>query len=171
MKLGKNCIFTILSILLIFFIIVSLPWLMMFVCSFFEPNPPTPEVEYGEFPFYLEYEINGKIIQVEDKVICEYAGIGFGDNGKFLKWKKWVASTGNEDLLLLSDDNKKIFYTVGNADYYMGEKQEESLKPQIYMNEYKNSITISSADPVELEKYNIKILDYKFSQPIKNQFR
>ena len=153
------------------FIMILSPWLIMLGCSILSENPPVPQVKYAEFPFELEYEVDGKITKVEDVVICKYDGIGFGDSGKFLKWKKWVASTGEEDFLILSEENKKIFCTVGEADYYMGEIQtEEVLTPIIYIDEREGSITNSSAEPEKLEKYNIKIINYKFTQPIKNKF-
>ena len=172
MKKALIAFLVVLSIPVIFVTIVSLPWLLMLVCSVFEPNPPVPEITSGEFPFCLEYRIGDETFIVEDVVMCEYDGIGFGDNGKFLKWKKWVASTGEEDLLLLTEENKKIFCTVGKADYYMGKTQEKELpKPKIYMEKQENSITISSADPAELAKYDIEIIDYEFSQPIENQFK
>ena len=144
----------------------------MLGCSILEPNPPVPEITNGEFPFRLEYRVGSEKFIVEDAVMCEYAGIGFGDNGKFLKWKKWVASTGEEDLLLLTEENKKIFCTVGEADYYMGETQEtELLKPKMYIDKQEGSITISSANPAELAKYDIEIIAYMFSQPIENKFK
>lgn len=172
MKKALIAFLVVLSIPVIFVTIVSLPWLLMLVCSVFEPNPPVPQITSGEFPFRLEYRIGDETFIVEDVVMCEYDGIGFGDNGKFLKWKKWVASTGEEDLLLLTEENKKIFCTVGEADYYMGETQEtELLKPKMYIDKQEDSITISSADPAELAKYDIEIIDYEFSQPIENQFK
>ena len=133
--------------------------------------PPQPHITYGEFPFSLEYEVNGKIVKVEDVVVCKYDGVGIGDNGKFLKWRKWILSTGEEDLLLLSDGNINVYCTVGNADYYMGENQEKKqVHPKVFIRKYENSLITSSADPLELAKYNIKILQYAFSEPVENIF-
>lgn len=166
-------IFIIISIILGILLCVCLfPQVVMLLINSGGKNPPQPQITYGEFPFKLEYEINGEIIKIEDVLICEYDGVGIGNNGKFLKWKKRIASTGEEDLLLLSEENKKIFCTVGNANYYMGEIQEdETPNPKLYIDECKETITTSSSDPVELEKYNIRIIHYEFSQPIENIFK
>ena len=143
----------------------------MFIITTGGTKPPQPQITYGEFPFELEYEIDGKIIKVEDVVVCKYDGVGYGDNGKFLKWKKWILSTNEEDWLLLSDGNIKIYCTVGNAEYYMGEQQEKKqVVPKVFVREYENSLITSSADSLELDKYNIKILRYVFSDPIENVF-
>ena len=171
----KKYTLAILIIIIIIFGILMcvylLPQVVMLLVGSGGKNPPQPQITYGEFPFMLEYEINGETITVEDVIICEYDGVGNGTNGKFLKWKKRIASTGEEDLLLLSEENKKIFCTVGNANYYMGEIQKEEYpKPKLYIDECEKSITTSSYDPVELEKYNIRIINYKFSQPIENKF-
>ena len=174
-KMLKKCTIIILAIFIFFLIILSLPWLIMLGISIFAPNPPVPEITYAEFPFELEYEINGHITKVKDVVICKY------DKKKNdilrvikypFKWKKWLLASGEEDLLLLSEGNKKIFCTVGNANYYMGEIQEdETPKPKLYIDECEGTITTSSSNPVELEKYNVRIIHYEFSQPIENIFR
>ena len=164
-------IIIVLLVLLVSMSIFLFPRIIMFIASISEANPAQPHITYGEFPFSLEYEINGEKVKVEDVVICQYDGVGIGDNGKFLKWKKWISSTNEEDLLLLSEGDIKIYCTVGNADYYMGENQEKKqLQPQIFIRKYENSLTTSSADPLELAKYNIKILQYTFSEPIENVF-
>ena len=50
-----------------------------------------PEIRYGEFPFRLEYEINGERFVIEDTVICEFDGIGWNEaQGKFRKWKDYL---------------------------------------------------------------------------------
>ena len=35
----------------------------------------SPEITYGEFPFYVEYEKNGERYIIEDTIICEFTGI------------------------------------------------------------------------------------------------
>lgn len=52
------------------------------------PNPPEPQITYGEFLFKLECEINGDKKTVEDTVMREYDGIGWNEgSGKYRKWK------------------------------------------------------------------------------------
>ena len=101
-------VFIIISIIFgILMCVYLFPQVVMFIINKSGENPPQPQITYGEFPFWVEYEINGKIIKVEDIIICEYDGVGNGTDGKFLKWKKRISSTGEEDLLLISEENKK----------------------------------------------------------------
>ncbi len=99
---------------------VVLPWAMITTEIFFLPYPLKPEIKYGEFPFRLEYEIDGQRKVIEDNLVCEYDGIGMNEGqGKYRKWNERLTS-GNQNILLLSVDNsKEIYYNPGPADYYM----------------------------------------------------
>ncbi len=99
------------------------PWLLLYIGLSSGENPPKPEYSYGEFPFYLEYEINGQIMSVEDTVIVKYDGIGLSEGtGKDIKWKQTLAS-GNEEVVLFQDgDSVKIIHPVRERDYHLEEK-------------------------------------------------
>ncbi len=174
MEIDKKSIILAIIIIGLFFVILFYvcfgPKIIMLTLGATSKNPPQPVITYGEFPFTLEYELDGEMIKIEDTIVCEYDGVGFGDNGKFLKWNKYLRSTGKDELLLVTDGNKNVFVTLGDASYYMGEEKKEPFKPKLYIEECRDSITISSADPKELEKYNITIVDYDFSEPIENSF-
>ncbi|MBQ2840423.1 MAG: hypothetical protein IJE70_03665, partial [Oscillospiraceae bacterium] len=65
------------------------------------PHCPT----YGEFPFKLEYELNGKKYTVEDVWVCEFNGFGSNEGfGKHRQWKGKVKSTGEDKIVLLEVD-------------------------------------------------------------------
>jgi hypothetical protein len=153
------------------------------------PNPSKPEITCGEFPLRLVYEINGETKVIEDTLICEYDGIGMDEGqGKYRKWKGHLAS-GKERLLLLEVDNpvalrsdrkivkQEIYYPIGSARYYMGDMKEyerykQSFPNASYFEKYENggaSSGIIRADEL-LEKYNIKLISWDYTQPIKNKF-
>lgn len=111
------------------------------------PNPPKPEIAYGEFPFRLTYELNGEIITVEDMAICEFDGYGERSTaGQSRKWKTYLKSrvagliptnekgreTGFAWITLLDLRNDDVFddfghkvlelyFFGGNGHYYMGD--------------------------------------------------
>lgn len=150
------------------FFILLFPQFAMFIISTSGETPPKPEIKYAEFPISLQYEINGEIFNVEDIIICRYDGIEFGHDGKYIKWDKKLASTGEKDLLLFSENNKKVFFSVGDAGYYMGEDHKKlPLNPVIYVKEYTDYGTISSS----ASQYKINIINCKFPEPIKNMFK
>ena len=88
---------------------------------FMYSNPPLPEIKYGEFPFRLEYEINGQRVVVEDTIVCEFDGIGWnGTMGeKYRKWKTYLASgreqPGTYSTAVLIDERNEIYFSLGGG--------------------------------------------------------
>ena len=156
---------------------LSLPWLAIMIGMQLEPNPPKPNIRYGEFPVTLAYEINGQRKEIKDTLICEYDGIGADEGrGKFRKWKERLAS-GNDIIILLKvNENKLIEFYPGSAEYYMGDgdiEKNDSLFPNAVHEEKEGSV-ISSGIIFEeelLQEYNIKLISWQPSQPIKNDFQ
>ena len=113
--------------LLIIAVVVTLLVAAPLWSPFFGSTPPQPVIRYGEFPFRLEYEINGRIVVVEDTIICKYDGVVVYEmSTKYLKWKGSLAS-GNKapltdayDVSLLIDEVNKICFFLGEPKYYMG---------------------------------------------------
>ena len=149
------------------------PW----IASFVQPTPPQPVIRYGEFPFKLEYEINGQVVVVEDTIICKYKGIDvtFGE-GKFLKWEGYLASgkesAPHDEVSLLIDGANQIYFRLGGPAWYLG-----------YMSVYypgygspsfhawsPSSFGIISTDDL-WNKYNIRIISFEPSPPIENTFK
>lgn len=129
------------------------PWVSISLGISLLPNPPKPEIIYGEFPFRLVYEINGERKVIEDTLICEYDGIGMDEGrGKYRKWKEHLAS-GNQEIMLLKIDNtKEIYYNPGPADYYMGDMSEgvrynHNFPNACYFEKYKNGGTSDGLQP------------------------
>ncbi|TPG69643.1 hypothetical protein EEL31_14850 [Brevibacillus laterosporus] len=152
------------------------PWVMIFLGSSLLPNPPRPEVAYGEFPFRLEYEINGQRMVIQDTLICEYDGIGADEGrGKYRKWKERLAS-GNEEIILLKvNDTKEIDFFPGSAEYYMGDLdigENDSSFPNAFYVEKDDGFTTSGSVVADqlLKEYNIKLISWDYTQPIKNNF-
>ena len=174
MKIRGNKVF---GLLIALFSTIAFAIFILFY-KVFATKPPDPQIKYGEFPFRLEYEINGEIIVIEDTVICEYDGIGWNEGvGKHRKWKQYLADNGGDDLLLLIiDDTKKIYASVGGAKYYMGDEEahivRNSLTPNPYIVEVDGNITryrsISEEDL--FEKYAIRFTNWEYSTPIVNSF-
>lgn len=166
-------LFLILAIIAYF----TLPWLAIYLGIQFTPNPPRPEITYGEFPFRLEYEINGERKVIQDTIICEYDGIGADEGqGKYRKWKERLASGNKRITLLKVDDSTEIYYSPGSADYYMGDMEENVKFTQNFPNasimDDDNRITrgrIIRADEL-FEKYKIKLISWDYTKPIKNNF-
>ena len=156
--------------------VAGLPGLILYFGIMMEEAPPKPEITYGEFPFEVTYEIDGETITVKDIYVCEYDGIGANATGKYRLWKGYIKSTGEEDLVLLTDGNLKLVCALGWPSYYMGDSylSGEEFTPYIYYEIYPNefggtSSGVMDIEPI-LEKYKIKLISWELSEPIENSF-
>ncbi|MCL2086050.1 MAG: hypothetical protein FWH05_00450 [Oscillospiraceae bacterium] len=154
------------------------------VVYLFKPNPPSPEIKYGEFPLHIVYELNGEIIVLRDVMICEFDGFEYyGTPGnKRRVWKTRLRS-GNERLTLLKiDEDTELYCWYGSPNYYMGDLRYGET-PEEYEQDLRDSfewgfISIRregfSNAAVHADKawedYNLRVLDYYFSKPIVNSF-
>lgn len=152
------------------------------VANFFTPNPPRPEITYGEFPFRIEYEVYGERIVVEDTIICEFNGftsISCDNQTKYRRWKTSFASGramplgGGTVAYLEVDSANKIYLYLGGPRYYMGD--DFGGLPDCSADKYiKNSggYSLKGVSQNELlNTYGIKVISYEFSEPIVNSFK
>jgi hypothetical protein len=191
----KLKLIAVIGIVLLFIAIIAyyiLPWLLIFIGIQLGPNPLRPEITYGEFPFRLEYEINGERKVIKDTLICEYDGIGTDEaQGKHRKWKDRLAS-GNRLLPLLEVNGRtEISYYPGIAKYYMGdlgrtEEYQQTVSDSIFIikggriikkdgsifeNDGRTISTQFSNVNELLDKYHIKLISWDSTLPIKNNFK
>ena len=159
------------------------------------PRPPAPEVKYGEFPFRLEYLLNGESVVVEDTLICQFSGYGVNAGvGKYREWTATLAS-GNERIVLceatgvsslyhgdpedttesIAALNTVIYFNPGAASYYMGDNytHRTNFPDALYFME-RNGILgqegVVQAD-VLLSDFGIELISWEISDPIVNTFK
>lgn len=151
--------------------------------SLIKMYPKEPTIKYGEFPFSLIYEIDGKTIEVKDTLICAYDGFAAdAAQGVYRKWKSYLKS-GKTRVVLYQNHEMEIFFTPNinhweAGAFYMGDtevydKINIPFPNAWYTNDFESkrlNAYIISADEM-LEKYNIKLLNWEISPPIKNTFK
>ena len=158
--------------------ILSIPTIFLSIYAYLQPAPPKPEIIYGEFPFELVYSIDGEIITIQDTYVCEYDGwdVHSGSLSKVRAWDGYIKSTGADELILLEDGNLKFACSLGSPEYYMSDpsKPTKEYTPHIYYIEDPNDFGGRSSGTLDieplLEKYKIKLISWKFSDPIENSF-
>ena len=166
-------------------LVFVLPWLLLALGTEFAPEPPVPEIIYGEFPFSVTYEINYEDKQINDSIICEFDGFdNLGNGGIRRKWKSRLKS-GNKYLVLYREENEGLKLEIvmvapGLPEYYMGdfafrtrEEHEEIMSfPNIIYRQWKNGTQTESiiTKKEAWEKYHIKIINTEYSSPIENKF-
>ena len=149
------------------------------------PTPPQPTIRYGEFPFRLEYEINGRVVVVEDTIICKFKGVRWGGlslGGKHLRWETYLASgqkspSSSSEVSLLIDNVHEIYVFVGHASWYLGymSKYYPSYEgPNFHAfsatENYSSGDRWLQSDEL-LGKYNIRIISFEPSPPTENTFK
>ncbi len=153
-----------------------------------------PQITDGEFPFVLEYEIDGERYLIEDTVVCSFDGYDPTNPFTMFPQREWEESlkSGNEDdfgivLMELEENTEsvfvdgrinyehKVFLEYGGAAYYMGDADGFFYKePSIrYYEEHdeKPDVSFTTLTNEQLEEYfGIKIIRFEFSEPIENKF-
>ena len=140
MRIVKRCVLiAVISFLVLFIVTFPFSYLILgsYIDYLFEPCPPEPAVKYGEFPFQLKYEINGKEITVEDTVVFEFDGFKRTSTGlRHRRWKSYlknnsiewcaddpdvVPNVKTEIVLLKIDEKTRVCFLLGSASYYMND--------------------------------------------------
>ena len=140
------------------------------------PNPPKPEITYGEFPIILVYEVNGEENIIEDTLICEYDGVSHYGSPP-IKERMWKHRFKRGRLTLLQIGTTEIFYDVPGIAYsQMGDgPKKEYVSKDAYYNDTKenpNFVGRSYVGEEEvLEKYGIRIISWEIAPPIVNSFK
>ena len=163
-----------------FAVMSASPLIVVELYMLFLPNPPRPEVKYAEFPFELVYEVEGEIISVKDFYVCKFTGFeaNAGSMQKHRKWDGYVKSTGEDYIIIIQDGDLIIKCFVGDAGYYMGDPEyadwytdEYPNEPDIHIDRINALDIFTEEDELEImDKYKIKIISWKFSDPIENSF-
>ena len=182
LSITKKIIMVIVALVLVCVIgvlIIASPWITIGVGLWLSPAPPKPEITYGEFPFRLEYEIDGEKIEVEDVLICKFDGFGFseGSGGKFRKWSSKLKS-GKTRITLLEVDGIEIYYPVGGATFYMGDPdnllKSGTVFPDAYYTRDFDDQTVNgyiiTADEM-WDKYQLRLINWEIAPPIENNFK
>ena len=181
MKKTRVLLITIGAVIAIPAIIIAyfaLPWLLIGVGVWLSPDPPKPEIRYGEFPFEIVYKLDGELHTIHDVLVCEYDGIGADEGrGKFIKWKGYLKSSGEkemEEVVLYQEGNVRIVCEIGSPDYYMGGDEYlegQSVTPHLILYEEEEAYTVShSMNEDDLERYSIELIRWTLSEPIQNTF-
>lgn len=160
-----------------------IPWILMAGSAYLStPNQPEPVIHYGEFPFRLVYELEGKVYEIEDSVVCEYEGQDFsvGTGEKYRKWKSSLKSGNTRITLLHTEDGIEIFFLNLSwfpASLYMGDPESKSntvgtFPNALYTSDFENKTVgkyIIKAEEM-WEKYRLKLISWEISPPIENSF-
>ena len=175
---NKKKIIQILLIIFIGFIVISvLPFIyfiLIILYSMFIDVPSVPKVKHGEFPFELIYEYRGEQITIEDTIVCDYEGKSWSlDGGSSRDWKCEFSKDDEYGQYYIDKENvPNLYIDVPSApDYYMGDKEydKENAHPIIMYIDETTGTYYQEKDKVDV--IDIKIIDWKPSEPLNGNIR
>ena len=157
---------------------------------------PAPQITEGEFPFVLEYEIDGQRYLIEDTVVCKFEGYDLSNPFPFIPYSRtWYASlkSGEEEkrLIIEFDENtesalvsdrvnieSRVHLFYGSGGYYLGDPEDADSGPKIrYTEIYQTGPKERTVKGTDLsyeqleELFGIKVIRFEFSPPIENTFK
>ena len=176
-SLIKKIIKIIIILIVGFIVICAFPFIyfvLVILYSMFIDIPSKPEVKHGEFPFELVYEYKGEQIIIKDTIVCDYDGYSWSLEGG--NSRDWICDLQNDDeygqYYVDKENEPTLYIEVPEApDYYMGDKEfdKEYSKPVIRYIDKSTGTNYEEKD--EIEVVDIKIIEWKPSEPLKNNIK
>jgi len=141
----------------------------------FSSREARPEITHGEFPFRVEYELDGEIHIIEDILIVEFRGFVFsaGSMTRERSWKSHLASreNNNANTSILFEGTENLVFFPGSAGYYMEEFHGNTLtgRPHVSLDFTTRRYLLEDASEL-LAEYGITLVSWEISEPIVNNF-
>ena len=176
-KIIKKIIIITLIVVIGFIIICALPFLYfvgVILYSMFIDIPSKPKEKHGEFPFELVYEYKGEQITIKDTIICDYEGYSWSlEGGNSRDWNCELQNDNEYGQYIIDTINDQDLYieVPEAADYYMGDKEfsKEDAHPLILFNDETTGTSYQEKD--KIDAVDIKIIEWKPSEPLKNNIK
>lgn len=136
--------------------------------------PQKPIVKHGEFPFELVYEYKGKQYILKDTIICDYEGYSWSLDGGNSRDRTCELSKDDEygQYYIDKENEPSLYIEVPEVpDYYMGDKEfsKEDARPLIMYVDESTGTYYQEKDKIDV--VDIKIVDLKPSNPLKNNIK
>ena len=161
----------------IFLIASFLSFLSSSYASKAQKELPEPAITYAEFPCKVVYEIDGEQKVLKDTYICEYAGTDFDfASGAHRVWKGYVASNGNDNIVLISGELEAVVFDIGSPWYLMDDPlattpSRDEFTPKLLLIDYAPGVGVRRTMTEEkMQEYKIKLISWELSEPIENSF-
>jgi len=170
-------------------ILLSLIFIVFTIFGSYDQLPP--KIKHGEFPFKVKYELNGKIYEINDTVVCDFNGFDSSSGlGNLRTWEEHLKSGSDRFTIILNENvhsvfesgrvnkSSEVYFDYGDGEYYMGDADSaiHSSPHFCYVEFYEKSPKVSYVDATPFTKeqlqnyFGIKIIEWTFSKPIKNTF-
>ena len=176
-SLIKKTIKIIIILIVGFIVICALPFvyfILTMLYSMFIDVPSKPKVKHGEFPFELVYEYKGEQYTIKDTIVCDYEGYSWSlDGGNSRDWDCEFGKDEEYGQYYIDIENEPSLYieVPEAADYYMGDKEytKEDAEPIIYYSDESSGTYYEEKEKIDV--VDIKIIEWKTSEPLKGNIK
>lgn len=138
-------------------------------------KPDQPIVEHGEFPFELTYEYKGETVTIKDTIVCDYMGYSFSlEGGNSNDWDCTHINNeenGSNYVIDIINDRELMIVVPDGADYYMGDETASEEFVQPYVHFVDDATGTYYEGTTSIESVGIEIIDWKLSEPLKDNFK
>jgi len=159
---------------------------------YIRPSLPSPNITYGEFPFRVEYNLDGELHIIEDTIIAEFSHVirrGMKTPDRRV-WRTSLASgdemgINNDQFLLLQDGELTIRFSPALGSCFMGDTGGgdsiaiSNARGTGFVIRYRNDCDCSrisvnrysideAAEP--LRDHGIELISWDIAEPITNSF-
>ena len=140
------------------------PWTWIFLGIWFQPNPPKPDIKYGEFDGFYVDEGRGKTRK------WKYHFKNEQDHEIFV----YDRSPDFPKLVLENIDQYKIILGVATAEYFLAEPEYKWIPEMPYIDAYDtgvNQYLFQEEINELLDNHSFKVIDWYCDPPIENTFK
>ena len=146
-----------------------------------------PKIKSGEFKFSVTYEFDGKVETLEGIYVCKFVRI---DYDVYIPYRVWDGKIEPKELRgrLVEDTTFMLIGTTSDGDiyldfnlypqYFLSAPGSEELKgnaPDLYIlyndEVAEEKLVYREYDPEILKNYGAKIINYKYDEPIENEYK
>ena len=149
---------------------------------------PPPTITRGEFPFRLEYEIQGERHVIEDTVIAEFSESVSGNINRNASriWNTSLESGEIRFFRIKDDENVRITFQHGLATYFMGDLRNTreffplsapiNSMPRIIIQtdsgQNREEVILRTFEEAYevLSQHGITLISWEYAEPIVNSF-
>jgi hypothetical protein len=140
---------------------------------------PLPSVKEGRFDFSVTYEVDGEVKTYSGVYVCEFDGAYKTLAGEGVDWEGYIENGDDKGIIPIQTNDDGIIYIdlYFVPEYFMDDPDAicyDVPAPALVMVYHSDDPDVSSyeTDAEILEtNYGVKIISYKYADPIKNTFK
>jgi hypothetical protein len=154
---------------------LCLTWILIGILTSCGLNVKRPEIKEGRFHITVTYEHNGEVKEASAVYVCEYDGVVWYhvNRDPFVNWKESFEGDIKEGRVIpicnTEDGGEIVISLLLYPEYFMGDPAYADYTPLIRAELWYPDEQIDDAEVIA--EYGVKLISYKYDEPIENTFK